>query len=51
MDQKVAECLENFEECPRQQYLYRGKILRQSETAKTQLFFLAVPSILTVCNN
>ena len=39
MDQKVVKCLENLKECPRQQYLHRGKILRQSETAKTQLFF------------
>jgi hypothetical protein len=39
LDQTVPECLENLEERPRQQYLHRGKILRQSETAKTQLFF------------
>jgi len=39
LDQTFAECLENLEERARQQYLQRGKILRQSETAKTQLFF------------
>jgi hypothetical protein len=38
LDQTVAECLENLEERGSQQYLHRGKILRQSETAKTQLF-------------
>jgi hypothetical protein len=50
LDQTVAECLENLEERPRQQYLHRGKILRQSETAETQLF-LAVLPIRTVCPN
>jgi hypothetical protein len=39
LGQTVVECLENLEERPRQQYQHRGKILRQSETAKTQLFF------------
>jgi hypothetical protein len=39
LDQTVEECLENLEERARQQYLHLGKILRQSETAETQLFF------------
>jgi hypothetical protein len=39
LDQTVEDCLENLEERARQQYLHCGKILRQSETAKTQLFF------------
>jgi hypothetical protein len=39
LDQTVSVCLGNSVERARQQYLHRGKILRQSESAKTQLFF------------
>jgi hypothetical protein len=37
--QTVTDCFENLLAHPRQQCLHRGKILRQSETAKTELFF------------
>jgi hypothetical protein len=39
LGQTVTDRFENLRARPRQQYLHRGKILRQSETAKTQLFF------------
>jgi hypothetical protein len=37
--QTVTDRFENLRAHPRQQCLHRGKILCQSETAKTQLFF------------
>jgi hypothetical protein len=39
LGQTVTDHFENLRARPRQQCLHRGKILRQSETAKTQLFF------------
>jgi hypothetical protein len=39
LGQTVTDRFENLRARPRQQYLHRGKILRQSETAKTQLSF------------
>jgi hypothetical protein len=35
----ITDRFENLRARPRQKYLHRGKILSQSETAKTQLIF------------
>jgi hypothetical protein len=39
LGQTVTDRFENLRAHPRQQCLHHGKILQQSETAKTQLFF------------
>jgi hypothetical protein len=37
LEKTVTDQIENLRARPRQQFLHRGKILRQSETVKTQL--------------
>jgi hypothetical protein len=47
---RVTECFKNLRCRPRWKYLPRGKILRQSETAKKPAIVRTWGMILTVCN-